>query len=123
MADMDFYIEKGRVLQFQGMSENEIKERLSKEGLNDYQLSIVLSKLNPPKVSGKEDDYIQLRHGTKLRRWHIGLIMRGVAFLIGIAFILGILSAVLLKGANIGDFIFMLILASGLLVFSSGVLD
>ena len=123
MADIDFYIEKGRVLQYQGMSENEIKERLSKEGLNDYQLSIVLSKLNPPKVSGKEDDYIQLRHGTKLRRWHIGLIMRGVAFLIGIAFILGILSAVLLKGANIGDFIFMLILASGLLVFSSGVLD
>lgn len=123
MADMDFYIEKGRVLQYQGMSENEIKERLSKEGLNDYQLSIVLSKLNPPKVSGKEDDYIQLRHGTKLRRWHIGLIMRGVAFLIGIAFILGILSAVLLKGANIGDFVFMLVLAGGLLLFSSGVLD
>ena len=123
MADIDFYIEKGRVLQYQGMSENEIKERLSKEGLNDYQLSIVLSKLNPPKVSGKEDDYIQLRHGTKLRSWHIGLIMRGIAFFIGIAFILGILSAVLLKGANISDFVFMLVLAGGLLLFSSGVLD
>ena len=123
MADIDFYIERARALQYQGMSENKIKELLGEEDLNEYQVSIILSKLNPPKVSGKEDDYIQLRHGTKLKRWHIGLIMRGVAFFIGIAFILGILSAVLLKGANIGDFIFMLILASGLLVFSSGVLD
>ncbi len=123
MADMDFYIERARALQYQGMSENKIKELLGEEDLNEYQVSIILSKLNPPKVSGKEDDYIQLRHGTKLRRWHIGLIMRGVAFLIGIAFILGILSAVLLKGANIGDFVFMLVLAGGLLLFSSGVLD
>jgi|GEM_PF-6811605 len=123
MSDIDDFVEIARDMQRRGSSESYIKDFLYKQGLNDYQVGSILASLEPPKIKGAEEDYIQLRYGIKLRRWQIVLAMRLVAFLLGTAIIVGLVGASMNTGKSLADSTLLLIFAGGLILFSTGLLD
>lgn len=123
MADIEFLTKQARDMQMAGSSESHIKNYLYKNGLNEFQASSILAALEPVKIAGKEDEYIQLRRGIKLRRWQIVIAARVVAFILGAAMILGIVFNSSQTGAPLSNSIVLFVFAGILILFSSGLLD